>query len=202
MLNFKIDFDHDRLQKQLGTYTGGNLRFMAAKALTNTAQDIQAEVRREMPSKFTLRRQWIVQGIRVTPARKTELVAVVYSRDAKFMWRQESGGGKFPMQAGGQHVAVPLPAVRRTKTGMIAKADLPANLGDRAFQIKAKDGRLYLAKRFAKGKRAGVQLLYELKKRTYVPARLGLAETGRTMALASFEKNLAAAIQYQADNPK
>lgn len=196
MLTLRIDANLDKMRAMVDTFRNDQARFAVAKALTNTAQDVQAAVRADMPNKFTLRRQWIVNGIRVTPARKNNLTAEVYSRDSAFMWRQESGGAKVPMQAGGKHVAVPMPAVRRTKTGMIPKADLPANLGPRAFIINAKDGRTYLAKRFAKGKRAGVQLLYELKPRTYVPARLGLATTGEKVTRQVFDKNMRAALEY------
>lgn len=196
MITLRITTDIDKMMSMVDQFQPSQARFAIAKALTNTAQDVQAAVRADMPNRFTLRRQWIVQGIRVISAKKSDLTATVYSRDSAFMWRQESGGAKIPMQAGGKHVAVPMPAVRRTKTGIIPKAELPANLGARGFLIKAKDGRLYLAKRFAKGKRAGVQLMYELKARTYVPARLGLAETGEKVARQVFGKNLQAAMEF------
>jgi len=190
MITMTVTADLSRLESMLGAFDSRQAPFAVAKALTRTAQDVQAAVRGEMPSRFTLRRQWIVQGIRIVAARKDKLIATVYSRDSAFMGRQEYGGLKVAQQAGGKHVAVPMPAVRRTKTGMIARGDLPANLGKRAFVLRAKDGRTYLAARYARGKRAGVQLLYELRTQTQVRPRLGLHEIGKATVQKTFEANL------------
>jgi Family of unknown function (DUF6441)/Bacteriophage HK97-gp10, putative tail-component len=182
-------------------------RFSVAKALTQTAVEVQREVKKNMPSRFTLRRQWIVQGIRMEKATKDNLTATVYSKDA-FMGRQEVGGTKTPKYD--QHLAIPMRAVRRYKSGMINPADLPANLGQAQFTVKrggkdaarrgaggsvfklVSNGRTFLCRR----KNGKVELLYMLVPRAKVEKRLGLADDAVKVARARFSENLRDALEY------
>ncbi len=171
----------------------GQLQFAVAKALTQTAYEVQADVKRAMPGRFTLRRQWIVQGIRAQKATKAELVATVYSRD-KFMGLQEFGGPKSPLR---RYLAIPTRAVRRTKTDMIRKSDRPAALGDKV-EVVEYEGNKYLAlkkaRRGASGN--GLRLLYLLVPRSQIEERLGLNKDGQRIARARFARNLRAALDY------
>lgn len=193
MLTVTVTADLRAMKAACNAFTSDQAPFAIAKALTETARDVRDAVRADMPNRFILRRQWIVKGIQVEMATKKNLEATVYSRDDSFMARQEVGGIKAPKY--GRHVAVPMPAIRRTKTQLIAKSELPNNL-QKAFLIHAKDGRLYLAKRFARGKRAGVQLLYELLNQTKVKPRLGLHDIGIATARRVFDKNLRDAVEF------
>ena len=199
-MEISIQSDIKRVLGQLDTFSRRQIPFAIAKALTDTAKDVQADVKRSMPSKFTLRRQWIVQGIRIIPANKQTLTAVVYSKDsATFMGRQEQGGEKEPQK--GRRIAVPTSAVRRTKTQIISRAELPANLTN-SFVLEAKDGRTWIAKRFNKGKRAGLQLMYQLLPSTRIKPRLGLRETGETIIRRRFTDKLVAALQSALNSAK
>lgn len=193
MLTLSVEANLKKMSKKLDGFRSDQFAFAVAKALTKTAQDAQAAVRADMPNRFTLRRQWIVQGIRIEKATKSNLTAIVYSRDASFMARQETGGIKAPMH--GSNLALPMPAVRRTKKDIISKSELPGNLKNK-FVITAKDGRMYLANRFARGKRQGVQLMYELRPKASVKPRLGLRETTKRIVEQNFQKNLIEAMEY------
>lgn len=107
-----------------------NMRFAVAKTLTNLAQEAQAEVRREMPQKMTIRRPWVVNGIRIKTAARDRLEAVVYSLDSGgrrgFMTRQEFGGIKAPESS--RHVAIPLKAVKPTAKTIIPQYMKPKSL--------------------------------------------------------------------------
>lgn len=167
------------------------LRFAAAKALTQTAYEVQKEVRGNMPSRFTLRRQWVVQGIRVTAATKADLTATVYSRD-KFMGLQEAGGVKSPLR---HYIAVPTSAVRRTKSDVIKKADRPAALGDKASIVEVKGNKFLALKKARKGAAKNqLRLLYLLVPRANMKPRLGLSKDGQRIARGRFVENLRRAL--------
>lgn len=172
---------------------GGQLNFAVAKALTMTARDVQQEVRRNMPSRFTLRRQWIVNGIQIKPATKQKLESMIYSRDA-FMDRQEFGGPKDPR---GHYLAIPTSLVRRTPTQMIRKADRPNQLGDKAEVVDYKGKKFLALKRPRKGRgRNELRFLYLLVPRAQVPKRLGMREDAQRIAQTKFGSNLVASIEY------
>lgn len=194
MITMNVKSDIAQVLKRFDNIAPRQYPFIVAKALTQTAKDAQAEVQRNMPGRFTLRRDWIVKGIRIKPATKQDLSAIVFSRDS-FMGRQEKGGLKLPMQSGGKYIAVPMPDVRRTKSQIIPKSEYPSSLKD-SFIITAKDGRKYIAVRFSRGKRKGVKLLYELVEKAQVKARLKLADDSSRIAKQNFVKNLYDAIEF------
>jgi len=188
-----VQTDIEKAIKQLRSFTEREqFRFAVAKALTKTAVDVQREVRKNMPSRFILRRQWIVQGIQIERATKQNLTASVYSRD-KFMKLQEAGGQKNPLR---NFIAIPTSMVKRTKTDMVARADRPAALGDRAEVIEL-NGHKWLAlkkaRKAANGQR--LKLLYLLVPRAQLKERLGLAKDGERVARARFVDNLREALE-------
>lgn len=161
--------------------------FATAKALTTTAIQVQTELKRNMPSRFTLRRDWILKGIRIKPATKSNLQAFVYSRD-KFMGRQEAGGPKSPLR---NYLAIPTSMVKRTPKDLVKKFDRPAALGDRASVVEV-NGNKYLAlkkpRKAANGQK--LRLLYLLVPRAQIKKRLGLEKDGVRVARARFVENL------------
>lgn len=161
--------------------------FAAARALTQTAYEIQTEVKRNMPERFTLRRDWIVKGMRVEKATKSKLEARVYSRD-RFMGLQEHGGTKNPL---GNYLAIPTSIVKRTPKDLVKKFDRPAALGDRASVIEV-NGNKFLAlkkpRKAANGQK--LRLMYLLVPRAQIDKRLKLGDDGMRIARARFVDNL------------
>lgn len=194
MMQISVQSDIEDALRKLQTLTEQQqFAFATAKALTQTAYDVQQELRKNMPQRFILRRQWIVQGIRVDKATKTNLTATVYSRD-KFMERQEFGGTKSPLR---NYIAIPTKMVRRTKTDMIAKSDRPGQLGDKAAIVDYNGHKWLALKKGRKG--AGGQqmrLLYLLVPRAQIKERLGLNKDGMKIARAKFAQNLQDALEY------
>lgn len=190
MISYSVTSDLKKLSDQLGRLSGKHYRFAVALALTTTGKRVQAEVQRNIPLRFTLRRDWIVKGIRIIPATKDNHEVVIYSRDSKYMTRQELGGDKVAMEAGGKYIAIPLSGVKRTKSQLISQSDLPKNLKN-SYVIEASDGRKYIAVR--RGNRS--ILMYELIKRAHVKPRLGLVKDGERITKKYFAVDLEAAIK-------
>lgn len=194
MISISVKSDVERITRQLGAITTDkNLRFAVARALTMTAANVQTEVRGNMPQRFTLRRQWVVSGIRFEKATPDNLSAVIGSRD-KFMELQEAGGTKNPLRG---YLAVPTSLVRRTPKQLIKKADRPKNLGNKAEVIEFK-GRKYLAlKRGRKSKKNNVKLrlMYLLIPRANIRERLGLRKDAERMVQGKFTLNFMKSLQ-------
>lgn len=210
-----------QLLPKLGAIGQQQMPFAVARALTFTARESMEAVQASMPGRFTLRRNWVVKGIRYRPASKTKLTSYVYTKD-EFMARQETGGIKTGKPGGGNfssanvpqnsgtrsrfagigRVAVPTQNVLRTKQDIIRKSDLPSGQGNKAFVIGNNGNQQLLVRRFQKGKRAGLKVLYVLKKQTYVKPRFGMRDTVintvKTRYADIFEKSITDAMA----NPK
>lgn len=185
MPTINVSTDIGKAIAALATYSEArNFNFAVARALTLTAKEIQTEVRNNLPSRFTLRREsFIKQGIQIKPATKESLEALVFSRD-DFMGLQETGGQKNPL---GNYLAIPTSLVRRTPKDVIRKADRPKSLGDKAGIVEVK-GNLYLAlkkpRRTANGQQ--LRLLYLLIPKATLKERLGLARDAKRVARERF----------------
>ena len=191
MITFKVDQSEIGRMKQLldSWGKGGQLEFAVARALTRTAASVQAETRAQMPGRFTIRRPWVIQQIKMKPARKGRLVAEVYASEAAdFLGLQETGGTKDPR---GRYVAIPTSMVRRTKRDMIRKSDRPRNLGDRAEIVEYNGNKFLALKRPRKGANGQrLRFLYLLEPRANIDERLGLRRDGERVVRAMFGPHL------------
>jgi len=194
MMRLSIQSDIDNAISQMQTICApGQLAFAVSRALTQTAKDVQAEVRANMPGRFTLRRNWIVQGIMVKFATKANLEAIVYSRD-DFMRAQEYGGTKDPR---GNYLAIPTSLVRRTPKDVIRRADRPRALGDKAEVVEVNGNKFLALKRPRRGANGNMlRFMYLLVDRAQIDQRLKLNDDGRRVAAANFQQNLLDAIEF------
>lgn len=134
------------------------VRYAAARALTDMAKLSQEGVKDRLQKYFTLRRNWVLQGIRIKPATRGDLTAAVFSKD-HYMGLQETGGDKVPR---GKHIAVPGPVLRPGKKSSESKNKIPesewpasAMAKARTFMTKTKKGALVIMRR-VKGTEPGL----------------------------------------------
>lgn len=157
--------------------------FATALALTRTAQDVQVEERRDLPRKFTLRNNWVSQGIRIKAATKSDLQAVVYQRD-DFMALQETGGTKSPH---GRSIAIPK-AVRTNKRGIVPTGRYPRPLLDKPGVFLATIGTIRGIWERTSRKRVPLRLLYTLKNSVPIRPRFNFIPTARRVVLQRFAR--------------
>lgn len=149
-----------------------DVRFVAAKSLTQTAQEVQTAVRQHIREAFVLRRPNFEKSIKVRPATKQNLEATVYTM-AGFAALQQTGG-KQSAQSG--RLAVPrYDNLRQVKAGRKTSAA-------GSFLIKLKSGGHAIASR-ANGE---FRILYYLKNIAYNPKRLEMLEIGEEVSVRRF----------------
>lgn len=170
--------------------------FATALALTRTAQDIQSEVRRGLPQRFTLRNDWVRKGIRIERAEKRNLQAKVYTKD-DFMVLQETGGSKTPID--GKSIAVPEGIADRARK--ITRSMRPrAMMDDKRKVFRATIGgidglwrRVVATKRGHKRRRGalprGIKLLYVFRPSVPIAPRLGMFATGERLMGERFARH-------------
>jgi hypothetical protein len=147
-----------------------NVEFGYVRGLTRTAQKAQEDVVEGLRNEFTLRGRWWEKnnrfGIKVTPAKKDQLEAAVWTR-ASWLSLHEDGGKKEPTKA--KNLVVPTENVRRNKKHIIPKAQRPRQLKG-SFVIRAGDKRLFMQRR-GKGKRSSVRVMYVLTDQAQIKKR-------------------------------
>ena len=170
------------------------LPFAASQALNDMGYTIRDATRSQMPSRFTIRRPWVVQQVDVlNRSTKTDLAVTIGPKPtAPFLNMQELGGLKLPH---GNWVAIPTALVRRTKTQLISKADKPRQLGDKVF-VEQYKGHYWLALKGGKGAQQrgnnrNLRFLYLLAKQANVKPRLGLHDIGLPIVQRDFRSAIA-----------
>ncbi|MBF0165089.1 MAG: hypothetical protein HQM01_11410 [Magnetococcales bacterium] len=170
------------------------IRFAASMALTTTAKDAQAEVRRQLPQRFTIRTGWVAKGIHVRAANKRDLQASVRVLDP-FMAMQESGGNKSGLF--GKDLGVPVGA-RPTPTSITRPGSFPGAMLQRKgyFIAPIRKGSSVKGvwRRTGKGRRERMKLMYLFSRQVRLKPRFGFHETVCKVALQNFPKRFSEAL--------
>ncbi len=146
--------------------------FATALALTRIAAEAQAEVRKQLPKRFTIRRSWVASGIRTTRATKRKPESSVYTVD-EFMALQESGGVK----RGRKAQAIPV-GVRKSKRQVVGRARWPKALSKKPKHFIAQvGGTRGVFKRTGRGGRGSPKLLWRFESDVRVRPRFEFEET-------------------------
>lgn len=157
---------------RLRAFGESNIRFIAAKSLTRTAQEIQTAVRQHLHTAFVLRRPNFEKSIKVRPATKQNLVASVYTM-AGFAALQQTGGKQTA-----QHGRLAVPRYSNLREIKAGRKTNPAG----SFITQLKNGGQAIATR-AGGE---FRILYYLKNLAYNPKRLNMLEIGEDVSVRRF----------------
>lgn len=174
MIELRVETNIGQLLAFLEDVREDQLPFALSLALNRTATLARDEVRAQLPRRFTIRKAGVVRGFRVKPSAKRQwprLEAQVGTVDA-FWTLQETGGTK--RAQGGGNLAIPTGLVRRTKRGLISKAQRPRALIAAGRARKAEDTIRATPKR---GPVGPASILYLLRRSAQIDPALGLRET-------------------------
>ena len=180
--------------------------FATSLAINNTAKGIQAEQREGMKSRFTIRRAYVLQGVKISKfSTKRDLEAIVEidpTRD--FLFKFEEGGTVRPR---GTRLAVP-DEVRRGKTGVVSRVMRPRRLEferwgsgpkaevhrgkRRTFMIRRPGGTGGIFQRVGRRKSTKLRMLFSFTPQAEVDPTLEFELTAQTVFESTFESNFVA----------
>ena len=169
MLRFDVTIEGEipsaaKLEKQI--------KFGTAVGLTRTAQAAQKAIVDKLRDSFTLRNRWFEKGnrygIKIKPAKVSTMEAQVYTL-ADWLQLHEGGGTKKPQN---RFIAVPTENVRRSKKGIIRKAQRPRNLVNSFLVNTKKSGVGVLYQRKGKGRKSRMIPMYIMVPRAQI-AKVG-----------------------------
>lgn len=145
-----------------------DVRFVAAKTLTQTAQSAQSEIKKHLRETFVLRKPNFEKSIKIRPATKQNMQTEIYTM-AAFATLQQTGG-KQTAQSG--RLAVPQYGdLHELKAGRKSR---PAG----SFVVNLRSGEQAIARKT----NGAIRILYYLKPLAYMPKRLSMLEIGEAVA--------------------
>lgn len=183
-----VQADFSGLSRYLDAMHRRQLPYVTARATTKLAQLSQADIRADLPRHFTLRTNWVRNGIRIQPADKRDWPAVqaIVGAIDWFMEPQVTGEERRP-RGGREHLSVPGPGVRPVPSAKTPRSKWPGAL------LKKGGRRRAFVRRISGGVRAGqlavlrrgtddrypLQVLYVFQARTKGKRRVPMLEIVR-----------------------
>ena len=190
-MRISVIHDVDRIVRSLADAEKRHVPFALARALTRTAKDAQGDVQEALPGQYTLRNNWVKNGIRITPATKAGAPVAVVGSLEPFMARQETGGPKTARDHA--RIAVPV-TVKRTKRDVIPKSQRPGALRGKpkVFMVKTAGG-AGIVLRVGRD-RYPLQMLYWLKHGVKVKPSFGFGKRTSNTVSQRFGLNFSASL--------
>lgn len=180
------------------------LRFAASFAINLTAKGIQAEERAGLKERFTIRRAYVLQGVKISKfSTKRDLEAhIEIDPTRRFLLKFEEGGVTQPR---GTSFAVPTTAAKRTKTGVLRRAQRPKALElkfhgrgskaevfrgkSRTFLIRRSDGSGAIFQRVGRPGSGKLRQLFSFTPEAQIDPDLEFELTARTVFQETFNRN-------------
>ena len=215
-MRIDVDTNAGEVARSLRFLFRDQVPFATSLAINQTARGIQTEQRAGMRQRFTIRRAYVLQGVKFSKfSTKRDLEAIVeIDPTREFLFKFEEGGTVRPR---GTRLAVP-DEVRRGKTGVVSRVMRPRRLeferwgsGPRAevdrgkkrtFMIRKSDGTGAILQRL--GRRGGkrkprgqrrvgkLRMLFSFTPQAEVEPSLRFELTARTVFEQSFASNFEA----------
>jgi len=135
MISFSVQSEINKVLKSIDPLTSKQMPFAIAKALTSTAKAVQKDITSELPTAFTSPTAFTKKAFTIKAARKTDLTAWVFAKDAQARYlaygiqggeRRVKGFERRIDAMGGEAgvMLVPTKAVKRDASGNVSLATI------------------------------------------------------------------------------
>lgn len=138
MASVKISVDVGPMVQWLNDLQTNQVPFATSRAVNDLAKEVQTAIQEGIRERFTIRREWVLQGIKITKfsdKRDDPIMATIeIPPDHRFLNKFEEGDTKYPRF--GTHIAVPTSAIS-TKTGIVPMGMRPKAFGFQEVSTKS-----------------------------------------------------------------
>ena len=206
-MRIDVDTNAAEVARSLRFLFRDQIPFATSVAINDTTKGIQAVQREGMKRRFTIRRAYVLQGVKISKfSTKRDLEAHIEIDPSRgFLFKFEEGGTVRPR---GTRFAVP-DEVRRTKTGVVSRVLRPRSLGfkrsgsgprgevfrgkKRTFMIRRPDGTGAIFQRFGRRRATRLRMLFSFTPKAKIEPMLEFEVTAQAVFQENFARNFEAA---------